>query len=792
MMKTHSSHWFILLSLLAVALTACGGPATTSPQPTAGPTETRVAETPSPAKTVTPTLAPTETPTPPPLDLADAEIAYLDMEDHLWLMNADGTARRQLTQSGAVRSPTWSPDGQTLAYIYYDEYMQGQTMLHDMQRGETRAVGPVLEFLTNLSWSPDSRYLLLDMGTGIIRSLHMLEIATGEVIHHLTSMFSYGWASDSNALVLGQRQPLDEPISYESLDSVSLSVWEVGAAEPQIILQGNAEVLYFPAPPMGHGWLPDGHILYTRLDWDEDTKSGDESLWTVTWEDGALGEPQPAADIPLRYDLNAVQERIEETVNVPVTGFISWAPDDRHLVFQAGTYPNYGIYLLDWESDDPPRCLVDGYSPAWRPVPVTAMPAILDVYPLAVGTTWVYSVTLDENVIGHWTGPVTETVTSVEQQGEGLIFRAELDTEHPLLVQPRERRRCYVALDDRLYRLAGQQNSSAVITHDGEGNESAQILTWPLEIGQQWGEPEMLARGDSGYVWQVMAQEPVTTPAGTFEDCYRLKYVANTGYEQRWFCPGVGIVRQHYHHNGSLWDETWEMQATNAQEVLCLCWEDVLTPLTPSQAASSFYQPVVEPRAAVAALLANGLRWLNAGGEPADLAAALNAPIGESADAITVMERDLTGGGRGDVLLHSTFMGMPLLVFVNRGGSPARFAGYALPADFAETISNGWPTDLRVDSEGIEQPALQMTDLTGDGMPEVLLSQPSVRRCEQRSGAPPGISVARGRLSPDLRRRVGELGRLQHPGPGTRPGWGAGDSAVLPRLPAGPLSQGGP
>jgi hypothetical protein len=78
---------------------------------------------------------------------------------------------------------------------------------------------------------------------------------------------------------------------------------------------------------------------------------------------------------------------------------------------------------MDWESDDPPRRLAEGTSPAWRPARITATPAILDVYPLAVGTTWVYSVTLDEDVIGHWTGRVTETVTAVEQQGEGLTFR---------------------------------------------------------------------------------------------------------------------------------------------------------------------------------------------------------------------------------------------------------------------------------------------------------------------------------------------------------------------------------
>ncbi|MDY6876278.1 MAG: hypothetical protein SWK90_08775 [Chloroflexota bacterium] len=360
MMKTQRSHWFILLSLLALTLTACGGPATSPP--TAGPTETRAAETPLPTETVTATPAPTETPTPPPLDLADAQIVYLDMEDHLWLMNANSTAHRQLTHTGEAGSPTWSPDGQTLAYIYYDEYMQGQTMLYDMQRGTALPIGLELQFLTFLSWSPDGRYLILDVGTGIGRGLVLVELATGQVVQQLGAVGNYAWSPEGDALVIGQRRPLDKPISVEPGDTVSLAVSEIGSTEPKVLLEGSAEVLYFP-----RAWLLDGRILYDRMDWDEAAQSGSESLWTVTWENGQVGEPQPTDDLPLHYDCDTVQEHINETVNMPVTGFISWAPDGRHLVFQAGMYPDYGIYLLDWESDDPPRHLADGISPAWRP-----------------------------------------------------------------------------------------------------------------------------------------------------------------------------------------------------------------------------------------------------------------------------------------------------------------------------------------------------------------------------------------------------------------------------------------
>ena len=391
-MKTRKLNWSSLFTLILLALTACGGPVATPP--TVGPTETRAAETPSPAETATATPAPTETPTPPPLDLADAEIAYLDVEHHLWVMNADGTAHRQLTQSGVVRSPTWSPDGQTLTYVYAEsENGPWQVILYDLSRQQAQPLkldisdGWVHRTLGQAMWSPDGRYLLLDYGTSPARGLILVEVASGQVVQEFGTEGGYAWSPESDAVVIGQRRPLDEPISVECGDAVSLAVLEVGAAEPQVLLEGSAEVLYFP-----RAWLPDGRILYNRVDWDEAAQSGDESLWTVTWEDGHVGEPQPADDLPLRYDCDTVREHIKETVNVPVTGFISWAPDNRYLVLQTGTHPNYGIYLLDWESDDPPRRLADGISPTWRPAPtVTAM---LNLMPTPSPTPFVLT-TLD-------------------------------------------------------------------------------------------------------------------------------------------------------------------------------------------------------------------------------------------------------------------------------------------------------------------------------------------------------------------------------------------------------------
>jgi TolB protein len=48
-------------------------------------------------------------------------IAYLNPAGQLWLMRADGSDQRRLTQGGSPATPTWSPDGRRLAYTAWND-----------------------------------------------------------------------------------------------------------------------------------------------------------------------------------------------------------------------------------------------------------------------------------------------------------------------------------------------------------------------------------------------------------------------------------------------------------------------------------------------------------------------------------------------------------------------------------------------------------------------------------------------------------------------------------------------
>jgi hypothetical protein len=176
---------------------------------------------------------------------------------------------------------------------------------------------------------------------------------------------------------------------------------------------------------------------------------------------------------------------------------------------------------------------------------------------LSVGATWVYSVTVDDVVEFHWTGLVTETVTSGKPQGDTWFFQSNVQG-HPFRTQPMDRSQSYVVRDGRVYKVPSDRDPIEFIATEGQSFGFSQILAWPLSVGQKWGPAEFLARGDT-YVWRVDARESVSAPVGTFDDCYRLSFYWNDSHQLTWFCPGAGIVRRETHHHGSHHDEVWEL-----------------------------------------------------------------------------------------------------------------------------------------------------------------------------------------------------------------------------------------
>ena len=70
----------------------------------------------------------------------------------------------------------------------------------------------------------------------------------------------------------------------------------------------------------------------------------------------------------------------------------------------------------------------------------------------------------------------------------------------------------------------------------------------------------LVAAGASLLSLPLIVAVPMPASAGNaWLDCFRLVFRTNPDVTTQWYCPGVGLVRYQYHHNGSLHDEVGEL-----------------------------------------------------------------------------------------------------------------------------------------------------------------------------------------------------------------------------------------
>lgn len=238
----------------------------------------------------------------------------------LWVVNADGTDRTQLTQAGAEDCcASWSPDGQWLAYVSYQDFTQG---LFDSTLYAVRADGSKVIQLTDgkaldaePSWSPKGNQIAFSSDRTGSSEIYVMD-SDGSKVQRLThdgrGNRSPIWSPDGQQLAfLKESAPL------------SAELWVIGVdgADAQRVSEGLT---------VGNPyWHPSG----THLSFD-----GDDALRPETSARNVFSVQLPGLP-PLK--LTNINDGEGYAFNGP------WSGDGRFLIVEMGVSTgDLRLYLL--------------------------------------------------------------------------------------------------------------------------------------------------------------------------------------------------------------------------------------------------------------------------------------------------------------------------------------------------------------------------------------------------------------------------------------------------------------
>lgn len=123
----------------------------------------------------------------------------------LQVSDADGANPRTVLQSKEpIMSPSWSPDGEHLSYVSF-ENRKAEVFVQEMTSGRRNSVAAFNGLNSAPSWSPDGKKLAVTLSKGGNPEIYVLELATGNlsrVTHNSQSIDTEAvWLPNSNDII---------------------------------------------------------------------------------------------------------------------------------------------------------------------------------------------------------------------------------------------------------------------------------------------------------------------------------------------------------------------------------------------------------------------------------------------------------------------------------------------------------------------------------------------------------------------------------------------------------------
>jgi Tol biopolymer transport system component len=302
-------------------------------------------------------------------------------EGHVWLMRADGSEQRALTQGvGAI----WAPDGRRIAYLLAGPDVGYHLFAVDVNgSGPRRLATPELDYETDhyQVWSPDGRWVAFERYDSDPNYAVYVAAADGGGERLLARGQGYGFARPDWS-------PDGRLVAFTHVERGSVYVMRLDGTGRRVLATIPAAKVWAVK------WSPDGRLIAFVRD-DYRSRDRREELWVMNADGTGLRRLVDArvdnrgartADFAWSpdsrqiaftqccktseiYVVNADGSGLRQLTDNDDAGPV-WSPDGRSIAFMSGRDGNAEIYVMDADGDNQRNITENSENdvdPAWSP-----------------------------------------------------------------------------------------------------------------------------------------------------------------------------------------------------------------------------------------------------------------------------------------------------------------------------------------------------------------------------------------------------------------------------------------